>query len=599
MVDDSAPDRFAIKRSLKKYAGTELDFQQADSAAAALELLSTESYDGLIVDFYLRDLPGTELLRELRARYGELPCPVVMVTGSLESEKLAVQALEAGAHDYIEKNRLREPALWKALLYASSRFELAREFAATNSRLTAINSELERKNKLKTQFLANATHELRTPVTAIIGLVGLIRDHEGLPREITDHLASITACCDSLLNSVNDVLDLTKIETGEFVLERAAFCPYEIVQRVAQTFSHLADDKNIAIDTFVPDVVPYVYGDGKRVTQILMPLAGGDVKKLTSRAGFHDITFSKKGNNYVDLFSTVNSPPQVSLHNPTGERITWLLENKVDENHPLYPYLTDWIEPEFGSFLTSDEARLYYRLYKPKDFDPETKYPVIVYLYGGPGAQRVTNSWGRHFSQYMAQQGYVVFTLDNRGSYNRGKAFEEPIYHAMGTVEVADQVEGVKFLRTFPWVDPDRVGVHGSSYGGYMTIMTMFKEPEYFKAGVAGAPVTDWTLYDTHYTERYLGDPAEPGEVYKKSSVFDYAEGLKGPLLIYHGMADDNVLFKNSTKLYKLLQDNNTPFYVMDYPGKKHRFSGKTTSMHRLNMIRNFFDLHFGIKRKA
>ena len=347
-----------------------------------------------------------------------------------------------------------------------------------------------------------------------------------------------------------------------------------------------------------------VYFTGRKDTPLeshlySVPLAGGEVKKLTSRAGFHDITFSKKGNNYVDLFSTVNSPPQVSLHNPTGERITWLLENKVDENHPLYPYLSDWIEPEFGSFLTSDKARLYYRLYKPKDFDPETRYPVIVYLYGGPGAQRVTNSWGRHFSQYMAQQGYVVFTLDNRGSYNRGKAFEEPIYHAMGTVEVADQVEGVKFLRKYPWVDPERVGAHGSSYGGYMTIMTMFKEPEYFKAGVAGAPVTDWTLYDTHYTERYLGDPAEPGEVYKKSSVFDYAEGLKGPLLIYHGMADDNVLFKNSTKLYKLLQDNNTPFYVMDYPGKKHRFSGKTTSMHRLNMIRNFFDLHFGIKRKG
>ena len=167
----------------------------------------------------------------------------------------------------------------------------------------------------------------------------------------------------------------------------------------------------------------------------------------------------------------------------------------------------------------------------------------------------------------------------------------------MGEIEVADQVEGVKFLRQFPWVDKERVGVHGSSYGGYMTLMTMFKEPEYFKAGVSGAPVTDWTLYDTHYTERYLGDPAEPGEVYRKSSVFDYAENLQGPLLIYHGMADDNVLFKNSTKLYKQLQDNNIPFMMMDYPGKKHRFSGKKTSMHRLNMIRNFFDTQFGVDR--
>ena len=345
-----------------------------------------------------------------------------------------------------------------------------------------------------------------------------------------------------------------------------------------------------------------VYFTGRKDTPIeshlyAVSLDGSKIEKLTTRPGVHKISFSKKGNSYVDLFSSATTPPQVSLHDPTGKRLTWLLENKVDEKHPLYPYLSDWIEPEFGSFQTSDGVRLYYRLFKPKGFDPAESYPVIVYLYGGPGVQRVVNSWGGEFPQYMAQQGYVVFTLDNRGSSNRGKAFEDPIYKKMGEIEVADQVEGVKFLRQFPWVDKERVGVHGSSYGGYMTLMTMFKEPEYFKAGVSGAPVTDWTLYDTHYTERYLGDPAEPGEVYRKSSVFDYAENLQGPLLIYHGMADDNVLFKNSTKLYKQLQDNNIPFMMMDYPGKKHRFSGKKTSMHRLNMIRNFFDTQFGVDR--
>ena len=130
-----------------------------------------------------------------------------------------------------------------------------------------------------------------------------------------------------------------------------------------------------------------------------------------------------------------------------------------------------------------------------------------------------------------------------------------------------------------------------------MSIMSMFKASEYFQAGVAGAPVTDWTLYDTHYTERFLGDPVENKEGYTKSSVFPYATELSGPLLIYHGMADDNVLFRNSTKLYKVLQDNNIPFFVMDYPGKKHSFSGKKTSMHRLNLVRGFFDLHFGLKR--
>lgn len=345
-----------------------------------------------------------------------------------------------------------------------------------------------------------------------------------------------------------------------------------------------------------------VYFTGRKDTPTeshlyVVPLKGGEVRRVSQRSGFHDVTFPKKGDSYVDKFSSAKSPPQVSLHNSKGERVTWLEENKVDEKHPLYPYLSDWIQPEFGRIKTPDKTILHYRLYKPKDFNPDKKYPVIVYLYGGPGAQRVTNAWGKHFSQFMAQQGYAVFTLDNRGSHNRGKAFEEPIYHAMGGVEVQDQTEGVKFLRTLDWVDAERVGVHGSSYGGYMSLMTMFKQPEYFKAGVAGAPVTDWTLYDTHYTERYLGNPKEVPEVYKNSSVFAYARDLKGPLMIYHGMADDNVLFKNSTKLYKLFQDNNIPFFMMDYPGKKHRFAGKETSMHRLNTVRNFFDLHFGIKR--
>lgn len=326
---------------------------------------------------------------------------------------------------------------------------------------------------------------------------------------------------------------------------------------------------------------------------------GEKPRRISADSAHHDITFSKDGSHYLDLVSSATTPPQVALHRADGKRVTWLLENRLEEGHPLFVYLQDWIEPTFGSLTTSDETKLYYRLYRPKGSDDGAKHPVIVYLYGGPGVQRVTNSWGSDtaFCQYLAQQGYGVFTLDNRGSSARGKAFEDAIYRAMGEVEVADQVEGVKFLRTLDWVDPTKVGVHGSSYGGYMTLMAMFKQPDYFKAGVSGAPVTDWRLYDTHYTERYLGQPQAPGEVYEKSSVFPHATNLQGPLLIYHGMADDNVLFTHSTKLYKYLQDHNIVFYAMDYPGKKHRFSGKTTSMHRVNTIRNFFDLHFGIKR--
>ena len=327
----------------------------------------------------------------------------------------------------------------------------------------------------------------------------------------------------------------------------------------------------------------------------------GQTSRVSQSSGLHDPSFSKDGSIYVDLFSTATTPPQISLHDKQGSRLTWLLENKVQEGHPLHPYVDRWIQPVFDSLTTDDGTKLYYRLYRPANFDDGAKHPVLVYLYGGPRAQRATKSWGSDtaFCQYMAQQGYAVFTLDNRGSTARGKAFEDPIYRAMGQIEVSDQVEGVKYLRTLPWVDAERIGIHGSSYGGYLSLMALFKEPEYFRAAAAGAPVTDWRLYDTHYTERYLGHPESPGEVYEKASVFPYAAALKRPLLIYHGMADDNVLFTHSTRLYHYLQDHNIPFMAMDYPGKKHRFAGKTTSMHRVGTIRRFFDLHFGIQRPS
>ena len=339
-----------------------------------------------------------------------------------------------------------------------------------------------------------------------------------------------------------------------------------------------------------------IYFTGRKDTPLeshlySVTLDGGDITRISERDGFHEINFAADGSIYVDEFSTANRPPQVSLHKADGKQITWLEENKLDQDHPLTPYLDSWNEPEFGTLTTPDDATLYYRLYKPEN--TSTKRPAIVFLYGGPHAQVVTNKWGGNrglLMQYWVDQGYVVFSIDNRGSNYRGKGFEDPIYKKMGTVEVDDQVEGVKFLRSLDYVDPERIGVHGHSYGGYMTLMTMFKAGEYFKAGVSGAPVTDWRLYDTHYTERYMGNPAKDDDAYTHSSVFPYAEGLKGPLLIYHGMADDNVLFTHSTRLYKHLQDMAKPFETMDYPGKKHSIRGKQTGTHLYKTITNFFN---------
>ncbi len=345
-----------------------------------------------------------------------------------------------------------------------------------------------------------------------------------------------------------------------------------------------------------------VYFTGRKDTPLeshlySVNLKGGDVSKLTAREGYHHITFSGDASIYIDMSSTANTPFQVSLHKASGKQITWLEENKLDANHPLTPYVKDWIKPEFGTITNDEGVELYYRLYKPAKL--EGKHPVIVYLYGGPHAQVVNNQWGGNrglLMQHWVSKGYVVFSIDNRGSNYRGKAFEEPIYKAMGSVEVDDQVTGVKFLHTLPYVDKERIGVYGHSYGGYMTLMSMFKAGDYFKAGVSGAPVTTWRLYDTHYTERYMGNPNTDSDAYDASSVFPYAQDLKGPLLIYHGMADDNVLFTHSTKLYKHLQDMGKPFEVMDYPGKKHSIRGKQTGIHLYHTITNFFDRHFGVK---
>ncbi len=324
-------------------------------------------------------------------------------------------------------------------------------------------------------------------------------------------------------------------------------------------------------------------------------LDGGDITRVTELGAYHSAAFSKDASIFIDRFSTINSPAQVSLNDATGKRITWLEENKVEKGHPLNAYMDSWTAPEFGDITTKDGAALKYRIYTPESAkqNPDQKHPVIVYLYGGPHAQVVTNSWAGNrglLFQHWVDQGYVVFTLDNRGSNYRGKGFEDPIYKKMGFIEVDDQVAGVEFLRTLPFVDAARIGVHGHSYGGYMTLMTMFKAGDYFAAGVSGAPVTDWRLYDTHYTERYMGNPQTDDDAYTASSVFPYAKDLKGDLLIYHGMADDNVLFTHSTMLYKHLQDLAIPFETMDYPGKKHSIRGKQTGIHLYKTITNFFE---------
>lgn len=314
------------------------------------------------------------------------------------------------------------------------------------------------------------------------------------------------------------------------------------------------------------------------------------IVKISKRSGFHKVTFSDDASIYLDDYSNTAQPNQVSLHQANGKQLTWMEENALDNSHPLTPYLSSWVTPRFGTLTAEDGQTLHFRIFEPKGFSG--KRPVINYVYGGPHAQMVTNSWSKrnYILQHLVQKGYVVFQLDNRGSYNRGKKFEDPIYQHLGEVELTDQLAGINYVKTLDYVDPARIGIYGHSYGGYMTIMGMFKAGDVFKVGVSGAPVTDWTLYDTHYTERYAGHPGVDGKDYDISNVFDYADGLTGDLLIYHGMADDNVLFTHATKLFKHLQDLGKPFDVMTYPGSKHSLRGKKTGLHLAKTIVRYFD---------
>ncbi|NQZ08758.1 MAG: S9 family peptidase [Algicola sp.] len=315
------------------------------------------------------------------------------------------------------------------------------------------------------------------------------------------------------------------------------------------------------------------------------------IKRLTDAGSYHYPVLADDNRTFIDYQSSSTKPSSVALRDISGQFITWLERNEVNASHPLHPYIGDFVNPEFGTIKAEDGQDLYYKIHKPKDMGGNKRYPVIVKVYGGPGAQTVKNNWSNpYFTQYLVQQGFVVFQLDNRGSTNRGKRFEDPIYKLMGETEVTDQVSGVKFLRTLDFVDPQRIGIYGHSYGGYMVLMAMFKAGDYFQAGVVGAPVTDWALYDTHYTERYLGNPKSNAKGYEASSVFGYSKNLKGPMLIYHGMADDNVLFTNSTKLFKQLQDQGLPFEMMTYPGSKHSMRGKKVGVHLDNTITQFFD---------
>ena len=317
----------------------------------------------------------------------------------------------------------------------------------------------------------------------------------------------------------------------------------------------------------------------------------GDCQQLTgSSATWHEGAVNADKGVVVAIRSGSETPSALQVLDEFNCRD--VLKVAIDAHHPYFPFLKAHSEPEIHDLQPRSNKpngpRLHYRIAKPTRWDANRRYPVVVHVYGGPGVQRARQDFAPLMLQLFAQAGFGVFELDNRGSANRNLDFEQAIYGRLGHVEVEDQFEGVKMLRELPWVDPERIGIFGHSYGGYMVLKCLANGID-FASGVAVAPVTDWRLYDTHYTERYLGTPQQNPEGYAKSAALSDAASIQAPLLLMHGMADDNVLFAHSLKLIKNLQDAGTPFELMTYPNAKHALQERSVAIHRYNAVLDFF----------
>jgi dipeptidyl-peptidase-4 len=316
-------------------------------------------------------------------------------------------------------------------------------------------------------------------------------------------------------------------------------------------------------------------------------LDGSGERQLTQESGWHSITADDTGKYFVDTHSTLDRPPRVTLYRADGERLA-----VIDDNPALELGRYALPEPEWVEVDASDGTKLNGLLLPPMGRETGKRYPVVVYVYGGPKAQVVENRYHRFhlFHAYLTQRGYGVFMLDGRGSGNRERSFTRSIHKRFGDIEIEDQIRGAQFLRSLSWVDPERIGIWGWSYGGYASVAAILREDTPFKAAAAVAPVTDWGLYDTHFTERYMGSPKTDREGYVRSDVVPLAGNLRHPLLLMHGMADDNVLFEHTLRLVEALQMGGATFRLMVYPGRAHSLKGKETQLHVFKTIATFFE---------
>ena len=314
----------------------------------------------------------------------------------------------------------------------------------------------------------------------------------------------------------------------------------------------------------------------------------GKMSRLDAEPGTHSAGVSTSGDYIIDRWSAANTPRVIDV---LATNSKWK-KNLLTAKDPLSAYQRPKVENVV--LKAEDGTPLHGKLIYPANFNPAAKYPVVVYLYNGPGVQIVTNGFpasGNLWYDYMAQHGYFIFTMDGRGSSNRGLKFEQATFRKLGTVEMEDQLKGVDYLKSLPFIDAARMGVHGWSYGGFMTTSLMLRKPGVFKVGVAGGPVIDWKLYEVMYTERYMDTPQDNTQGYEDANLLTKVGNLKGKLMLIHGTIDSTVVWQHSVKFLKEAVDNNVQLDYFVYPGYEHNVRGKDR-VHLMQKITDYFDLY-------
>lgn len=321
-----------------------------------------------------------------------------------------------------------------------------------------------------------------------------------------------------------------------------------------------------------------------------VPLAGGEVRRISQETGCHDVVLSPDHRHYVDIHSSLSRTPRAELRRVDGESVTVIAEEDLNELPDL-----DQVNAELLTVPGPDGLQYQARMFRPAQLEAGRRYPVLIWVYNGPGAQIVRDQWRTKYIPWMrllARRGVIVFSMDGRGTHGRGREWEKPIYGRLGEIELADQMRGVEHLRGLEFVDSDRIGVFGWSYGGTMVLHALLRRPGVFSVGVSVAPVTDWRFYDTIYTERYMMTPQENPDGYRDTSLLRHAGELRDPLLLIHGLSDDNVHFRNSSSMIEELVATGRHFDLMVYPGQAHGIGHPDARQHVFSRITGYLLEH-------